>query len=184
MSIQVSSLTPGILFGNPAATIAVAPMPARFSLRARGDLGRIGSAIGVDLPAQIGHRAAGDGFEAICLGPDEWTLVGAPEKADDITAALADIYPEVPHSLTDISGREVTFVIEGPRVAELLSIACPRDIRTIAPGEGRRTVFDGVTVVIWCDTPERYRMDVWNSFAAFLGQTLQTGCKELAAERV
>ena len=73
-------------------------------------------------------------------------------------------------------------IFEGPKAAELLTLGCPRDIATIPPGEGRRTLFDGATVVLWRDAADRFRIDVWNSFASHIGHLLETGCKELAAE--
>ena len=116
------------------------------------------------------------------IGPDEWILHGSKEAAASAVAALAGLYASHPHSLVDVSGREVSFVIEGPRAAELLTMGCPRDIETILPGSGRRTVFDGVTVILWRDAADRFRMDLWHSFAPHLLHLLETGSRELAAE--
>lgn len=175
----ISSLTPGVVIETPAARVSVLPASGRLSLRARGDLAPLQAALGLTLPAKIGQRATG-GIEALRLGPDEWTLLMPPGDVARITAALATV--PLPHSLTDISAREVTLLIEGPRAAELLTLGCPRDPESIAPGEGRRTVFDGLTVVLWRDAPDRFRMDVWNSFAAHAAHLLALGCRELAAD--
>ena len=72
-------------------------------------------------------------------------------------------------------------MVEGPAAAELLTIGCPRDIDRIAPGRGCRTVMDGVTVLLWRDAPERFRLDIWRSFAPHVIALLRTGCVELAA---
>ncbi len=182
MSHTVSSLTPSIVAVTAAARVSVMEMSGRISLRARGDLSPIEAALGLALPAKIGTRTSAEDLEAVCLGPDEWTLLMPLGRIDGVKAALAGIYSTHPHSVTEISGREVTFLIEGARAAELLTIACPRDIAAIGVGEARRTVFDGATVVLWRDAVDRFRMDVWNSFAPFLARTLETGCRELAAE--
>lgn len=181
MSIEISALTPGILVESSAARVSVTPAPGRLSLRARkAGLPAIGAALGLVLPERIGQRAAAGGIEAICLGPDEWTILTA---ADGVAALLAfSRSVDQPHSLTDISGREVTLRIEGARAADLLTLGCPRDIATVPVGEGRRTVFDGATVVLWRDAEDSFRMDIWNSFAGHLGQLFVTGAKELAAE--
>lgn len=183
MSMKSPAQDPEILTETRAATVAVLPDTGRLSLRARKPaLPALGAALGLTLPERIGQRAAGAGLEALCLGPDEWVLLAAPDKVADLLGACARV--ELPHSLVDISGREVTFRITGPRAAELLSIGCPRDIATIAEGAGRRTVFDGVTVVLWRDGENSFRMDVWNSFAPHLRTLLDIGARELAAEPV
>ena len=87
-----------------------------------------------------------------------------------------------PHSLVDVSGREVTLVIDGPRAAELLTIGCARDIEAIPVGQGRRTAFDNVTVILWRDAATVFRLDVWTSFAPHVAGLLDAGCRELAAE--
>lgn len=181
MSMEISSLTPGVLVETPAARVTVQPGPGRLSLRARkAALPALGVALGLTLPTRIGQRATGDGIEAICLGPDEWTILAPTDAVAALLAASAGVGQ--PHSLVDISGREITLQIDGPRAAALLTLACPRDIDTIPVGEGRRTVFDGATVVLWRDAENSFRMDIWNSFAAHLAQLLKTGARELAAE--
>ena len=181
MSIQISSLTAGTLVETSAARVSIQPAPGRLSLRARqATLPALGGALGVALPERIGQRSAAAGIEAICLGPDEWTIVTPADGVAGLLAAGAGV--DQPHSLVDISGREVTLRIDGPRASELLTLGCPRDIATIAVGEGRRTLFDGATVVLWRDGENSFRMDVWNSFAPHLVQLLEIGARELAAE--
>ena len=181
MSTEISSLPPGVLVETRAARVSTRPAPGRLSLRARKPaLPALGAALGLTLPERIGQRAEGEGIEAICLGPDDWTVLTPAELVAGLVAASAGV--EQPHSLVDISGREVTLYIDGPRAAELLSLSCPRDIDSIAVGEGRRTVFDGATVVLWRDADNSFRMDIWNSFAPHLAQLLDIGARELAAE--
>lgn len=184
MSAPISSLTPGLVAETAAARVHVLQGEGRLSLRARDGIAALGHALGLILPDRIGRRAAAGTVEAIRLGPDEWTILAPAGAVAGLSAACAAIYGEHPHSLVDISGREVTLLIEGPRAAELLTLGCPRDIATIAAGEGRRTVFDGASVVLWRDGDDRFRMDVWNSFADHVAHLLATGCKELAAEPV
>ena len=181
MSIEISSLTPGTVIETQAARVDVLPGEGRLSLRARGDLAPLGKALGLTLPERTGLRAASGKVEAIRLGPDEWTILAPADAVAGLEAACAAVYGEHPHSLVDISGREVTLSIEGPKAAELMSLGCPRDIATIPAGEGRRTLFDGASVVLWRDAEDRFRMDVWNSFADHVAHLLATGCKELAA---
>lgn len=187
MSKHISSLAPSVVVDTAAARVAVSQLIGRISLRARtkesgGDLAAVGKAVGVELPTQIGGCAKAEGIEVACLGPDEWLLLVPLDQIERVEDALAALYPSLPHSMTEITGREVTFTIEGPQTPELMSIGCARDIASIKVGQARRTLFDGATVIVWRDSETSFRMDVWNSFAPFLATTLETGAKELAAE--
>lgn len=184
MNAPISSFAPGVLAASRAASVNLADPCGRLSLRARGDLAALNGALDLTLPQKIGRRAEAGAVEALCLGPDEWVIVAPEAEVAGLTAACATVYETHPHSLVDISGREVTFRIEGPRAAELLTLGAPRDPDSIAVGEGRRTVFDGVSVVIWRDAETSFRMDVWHSFAQHVLGLLETGCRELAAETV
>lgn len=182
MNAPASSFASGLLVETSAARVSVAAPRGRLSLRARGDLSPFVTPLGLTLPTQIGERAASGAVEAICLGPDEWMIHAPEDRIGAIEAACAALYDNHPHSIVDVSGRETTFVIDGPRAAELLTLGCPRDLDRVKPGEGRRTVFDGATVILWRDADNAFRMDVWHSFAPYLFHLLDTGCHELAAE--
>lgn len=173
---------PDMPIETAAARIAMAPPLARFSLRLRGDPAPFETALGLSLRGPLGTRASAPPRETLRLGPDEWMLHTAPGDAPAIQAALAPLYDTHPHSLVDVSAREVSFVIDGPRAEDLISIGCPRDIRTIPPGSGRRTVFDGVTVILWRNSPNTFLIDTWNSFAPYILQTINSGARELTAE--
>jgi len=182
MKAPISALTPSVLAESAAARVSLAAPCARLSLRAQGDLGPLDRVLGFDLPRRIGRRGGADGIEALCLGPDEWMVQGSEDRAAAIRAACAELSGSLPHSVVDVSAREVTFLLGGPRAAELLTLGCPRDIDAIPAGEGRRTVFDGTTIVLWRDDESRFRMDCWHSFAPHLLHLLEIGCRELAAE--
>lgn len=184
MKGPLSALAPTFLIETAAARVALAAPCARLSLRARGNLAPLEAALGLTLPVKIGRRTGAGGVEALCLGPDEWMLHAPEAMVPGIAASCAAVYPNLPHSLVDVSAREVTLVIEGARALELLTIGMPRDPESIALGEGRRTNFDGVTVILWRDDETRFRMDVWHSFSVHLLHLLETGCRELAAEAV
>ena len=140
--------------------------------------------LGLTLPETIGQVATAGPRQVLCLGPDEWVLITEGADAPAVTEACAGVYPSFAHSLVETSSREVTLRLEGPQVRTLLTLGLPRDPDTIAEGSARRTVFDGVTVVLWHDAGGAYRMDVWASFAPHVLHLLQTGVAELAAEQV
>ena len=171
-----------ILAANPHVCISRAAAVARFSLRARGDLAPIEAALGMALPARIGAGAQKGARTALRLGPDEWVVQTAPDDAGAVVAALDAIYDNAPHSFVDVSGREITLVIEGPQAMDLLCVGMARDPQDIATGDARRLNFDGVTVVLWRDGPYRVRMDVWHSFVPHVLGLLETAMREFAAQ--
>lgn len=180
MKDTLSTQPAGLLCGNAAVQVSKIDVGARLSLRAKSDIEALGGAFGLALPTKIGTRTATEAVEALCLGPDEWVLLA--KDAAPLFEASASLYDKVPHSLVDISAREVTFEISGPRATDLITIGCPRDPASISLGEARRTVMDGTSVVLWRDDENSYCVDVWNSFAPHLLHLLETGCRELAAE--
>lgn len=184
MTEPLLTRAPGLLVETAAARVSLAAPVGRLSLRGRGDMAPFGSALALMLPSRIGARAVNGTRAVLCLGPDEWVVIVAPGEVDGIVEACAALYPDHPHSLVDVSSREVTLVIDGPRATELLTFGMARDPESIAVGEGRRTAIDGLSVVLWRDAEDAWRIDVWNSFAEHLLGLLETGCRELAAEPV
>ena len=169
---------------GPVTLRDLAPV-ARFSLRAGADdAAAAGAALGLDLGGRIGSRAGvgAGGREALRLGPDEWVVTAPEPEAPALAEAMAAIHEAAPHAFVDLSDRELSLAVEGPLAAELLAIGCPRDLERIAPGEGRRTLFDTVQVVLWRDAPDRFRLDVWRSFHPHVRALLEIGNAELAAE--
>lgn len=163
--------------------IVAMPPAARFSLRiAPEQAGAITAAISGALPLKVGERASLEGGEALCLGPDEWVVVVAPEAAARIIAASADIMNDAPHSLVDISDREVSLQLSGTGVVDLLSVGYPRDPRRFVIGTGHRTLFDDVPAVLWRDAEDSFRLDVWRSFLPHVVGLLEASVFEIATE--
>ena len=98
-----------------------------------------------------------------------------------IAEAFAAIRAETPHSLVDISDREITIAVEGARAEELLTAGCPIDLRRIAPGDAKRTILDTAQIVLLRDAPDRFRIEVWRSFAPHVEDLLHTVNAELAS---
>ncbi len=183
MTAHGPAFLPGPLAESSAATVTLLAPVGRFSLRAReADGPALSKAVGIDLPRRIGRRAGSGTTEALRLGPDEWQILVEEGDALRLAERCARIYAEAPHSLTEISDRELTVRVEGPKAVELLTLGCPRDIDQIAVGEGRRTLMDGASIVLWRDGAQSFRLDIWRSFAPHVIALLASGCAELAAE--
>jgi sarcosine oxidase subunit gamma len=70
-------------------------------------------------------------------------------------------------------------VIEGPRAEQLLQTGCPRDLGKFAVGEARRTVFEGVEMILLRTAQDRFELDVWRSFASHLHLALTKAAAHL-----
>lgn len=152
----------------PGVTITLAAPSVRYSLRAR-DAKLLGKLLGRKLPATIG-QVEGD---VACLGPDEWLLrTGADARLPDSAGQ--------PVSVVEISERAITLVIEGPQAEAVLAAGCPRDLARFAVGQARRTVFEGVEIILWRSAVDRFEVDVWRSFAPWLHLALTKVASHLA----
>lgn len=168
---------------SSAAHVTLLDPVARFSLRTGdGEQAALSKALGITLPGKIGQCARDDSVEILCLGPDEWMILAPKDQSVKIKAACEGIYADAPHSLTEISDREVAIQITGDKATDLITIGCPRDPDMLPVGEARRTIFDGVSAILWRDGKDEYRLDLWRSFAPHVISLLKTGCSELAAE--
>lgn len=166
------------------ASIAILPPTARFNLRvAQRDRAAASKAFGFDLPATVGAGVRDGERSAWCLGPDEW-LLPAPEPEEQVVVgAFAAIRQTAPHSLTVISDREIALSVEGAGATELLTVGCPIDLRRVMLGGAKRTVFDGVQIVLIRDGAEAWRLEIWRSFLSHVQGLLEIACHEFALDR-
>ena len=137
-------------------TIALEPPLSRYSLRAR-DRAALEVLLGRSLPAAIG--AIDDGI--LCLGPDEW-LMRANAGGD-----LPDGSGQ-PVSVVDISERQIAVSVDGARAVEVLRGGNPLDLENFPVGSGKRTIFEGVEIVLIRESETRFAVEVWRSFAEFV----------------
>ena len=183
MTTLDDTLRPVAVTTSKVATVSLLAPIGRLSLRAgEAAVPALSAAIGIELPRTIGRRSATGSTEGLCLGPDEWLVLADELVIPRLVTACAHVYFQWPHSVTEISDREVSVRVGGPMATDLLALGCPRDIERLCTGQGRRTVFDGVAVVLWRDAEESFRLDVWRSFAPHVIGLLETGCAELALE--
>lgn len=157
------------------------PAVARFSLRVGpADRAAVAEALGLAVPERIGERAVAGARSALCLGPDEWMLQADEAERDAIAGALADLAPQTALSAVDISDREVGLALEGRAVLDLLATGCPLDLARMPVGNGSRTVFDSVQVVLTREAEDRFRLDIWRSFAPHVRALLDTAIREIS----
>ena len=160
--------------------ISELPLEARFNLRVRAaDKEAIEKALGMALPNRVGSAQTVKQRSALCLGPDEWVINSSEKDADALEASLTRA--TVPHSLVNITDREVTWKLSGPRAAELLSTGIARDLAKFEPQTGARTAFDGVQAILFRETEHDWTLSVWRSFAPHARHLIDTVNEELAS---
>ncbi len=162
-------------------SIRAAADGARFSLRIDpAAASRAAESFGCTLPGRIGQLTAANGRSAICLGPDEWYLLAPSNEADSIEQAFAELYTECPHSLVDISHREVGIEVEGAAAALALRSAIAFDVEAMPAGAGCRTIFDKAQIILIREAENRFRIEVWRSFADHVRGILDVASREIA----
>ena len=167
-------------YGGGRLAIREIAEAARFSLRIDPRaLGSASAAYGVALPAAIGGTASDGTRTAICLGPDEWHLIAAPGEADGIEAAFAALYGTTIHSLVDIGHREVGFEVSGADAVLALQSAVAFDVEAMPVGSGCRTIMDKAQIVLLREASDRFRIEVWTSYADHVRGLLQAVGREV-----
>ncbi len=83
--------------------------------------------------------------------------------------------PDIPHSLVDVSHRQVALRIAGPRASELLASGCPLDLDPDAfpVGMCTRTVLARAEVVLWRLSAEEYHLETGRSFSGYVLEWLR-----------
>jgi|SRR5208337_1657557 len=154
-----------------AFALADAPPADRFVFRG-GEAARAAcsAAFGAELPQRLGPAGEGDERAALWLGPDEWLLIVEGEDPEMLAADIEDRLEGIPHSLVDVSHRQIGLVVSGTAAARALSAGCPLDLRMSAfpVGMATRTIFDKAEIVLWRHGEAAFRVEVLRSFALYL----------------
>ncbi|ANN61978.1 sarcosine oxidase (plasmid) [Mesorhizobium loti NZP2037] len=162
-------------------TIHDAEDSSRFNLRiAPENLGAASKAFGCVLPATIGATATSCGRLALCLGPDEWQLYAPVDESRAIETTFAALYTSCPHSLVDVGHREIGIAVEGADAVLALRSACAFHFDTMPSGTGTRTIFDKAQIILIRHHENRFRIEVWRSFADHVWGLLQAASREIA----
>ncbi len=141
-----------------------------------------GRALGIELPRQACRAGCSESRAALWLGPDEWLLIEfdkAPIGAGQIEAALSGL----PHSLVEITHRQLGLKLSGRDAATALNAACPLDLSLAAfpVGSCTRTLFGKAEIVLWRRGVDEFHVETWRSFAAYVVALLDLGCRDAAS---
>lgn len=110
---------------------------------------------------------AGDAA-SLWLGPDEFLLL-SPQPI-----SLAPALGAIPHSLVDVSDRQIGFELSGPDCVAWLSGGCPLDLHpdVFPVGMCTRTLFAKSDIVLWRTAADVFHVEVWRSFLDYTTQLL------------
>ncbi|HEY6482266.1 MAG TPA: sarcosine oxidase subunit gamma family protein [Steroidobacteraceae bacterium] len=161
----------------PSALLRTLPPASRFVLRSsRAVMDAAAAAIGLSLPAIACRSAQADPRAALWLGPDEQLLLSTVADGPALATLLEVALAGMPHSLVDVSHRQIALELHGTQAPVALNVGCPLDLDIAAfpVGMCTRTILGKADVVLWRTAAERFHLEVWRSFAqytsAFLAQ--------------
>lgn len=156
---------------EPGETLRAGAPATRFILQggatARAAAGR---AFGVAPPEQACRANAGADRAALWLGPDEWLLLAQAGEEHALVVALENALAGLPHSLVDVSHRQVALSVGGPAARDLLASGCPLDLdpEAFPVGMCTRTLVAKAEVVLWRRSAEEYHLEVGRSFSGYV----------------
>ncbi len=131
---------------------------------------------GVPLSEMACRAEASANRAALWLGPDEHLLLAdEAESAAAMFERLAAALGDLPHSLVDVSHRQLAFEIHGTHAEAILAGGCPLDLSsTRFPLDMcTRTVFGKADIVLWRRGEARFHIEVWRSFSDYLGGLME-----------
>ncbi|MEE9271755.1 MAG: sarcosine oxidase subunit gamma family protein [Robiginitomaculum sp.] len=143
----------------------------RYSLRIKpNELAAFKKASGLKLPAKIGKSTRTTSHTYLCLGPDEWMVITTPENSNELRVKLEKTAAEFIYSYTDVSHRNVGFVLSGKQAASAINIGCPLDLSLDAfpIGKAARTVFENAPIMILRTKTAEFQLECWRSFAPYI----------------
>lgn len=158
------------------------PPVARLSFR--GDAvaqAAAGTCLGLPFSTVACRAVANGDRAALWLGPDEQLLLMPESEAAAVYAELARVLANHPHSVVDISHRQMAIELQGPHAAWLLAAQCPLplDLNSFPVGMCTRTVFSKAEIVLWRRETHLFHVEVWRSFAQYLAGLLREVAREL-----
>ena len=176
-----------VAFACPATPwLRALPPAARFVFRG-DDTVRSAAAncFGSSLPVSVGRTVTHGSRAALALGPDEQLLIVPAEEGDALARRLAAALVDRPHSLVDVSHRQVAIELHGEHAEWLLAAGCPLplDLAAFPIDACTRTVFAKAGVMLWRTQENAFRIEIARSYAGYVVELLREVAHELPAHR-
>jgi sarcosine oxidase, subunit gamma len=161
-------------------TIDAAPRGARLVLRGPDSvIVPFGDVFGLALPQTINTATTDGDRTAFKLGPDEWLLLG-PEDSQKHTYDAIEAIASEPHSLVDVSHRNVGILVSGSLAPDVLNAGVMLDLdpKAFPIGMATRTLYAKAEIVLWRKGVYDFHIEVWRSFAGYLHGLLEEAARE------
>jgi sarcosine oxidase subunit gamma len=118
---------------------------------------------------------------ALWLGPDDRLLLAAQSDGAALGQELRAALRSLPHSLVDVSHRQVQLQMQGTAAAWCLNVGCPLDLDLGAfpAGMCTRTVLAKAQIVLWRPAEWVFRVLVARSYADYVTRFLAEAAREI-----
>jgi sarcosine oxidase subunit gamma len=156
-------------------SIDATPHATRLILRGdRETAANASAAFGVPLPLRPCAADTRGSHASISLGPDEWLLLAPGDEAVALARLLGAACADRPHSLVDVSQRQIGMHVDGPLAARALNAGCPLDLseRSFPVGMATRTILAKCEILLWRRQPMQFHVEVGRSFADYAASFL------------
>jgi len=163
--------------------IRLLPPVTRWTLRGRAPVMSAASGpLGLTISDTACRSAANSERAALWMGPDEQLILASAESSDGLGARLRAALTGLPHSLVDVSHRQLALEVSGPTAQTVLNAGCPLDLHISAfpIGMCTRTVLGKADIVLWRTGSDSFHVEVWRSFADYVARFLTEAARELA----
>jgi sarcosine oxidase subunit gamma len=133
-----------------------------------------GAAVGLKIADKACASTTQGQRAALWLGPDEQLVLVPVADGDAVAGALREALTALPHSLVDVSHRQIAIEVSGSMAQNVLNAGCPLDLHITAfpVGMCTRTILGKCDIVLWRTGAETFHVEVWRSFAAYASQFL------------
>lgn len=135
-------------------------------------------ALGIEQPPALRVRQNA-GRELLRLGPEEYLLLAPAGEADTLAEMLEVAMAGHPHSLVEVSDRQIGFDVSGLHIETVLNVGCALDlaVQSFPVGMCTRTLFGKAEITLWRLSGQRFRVEVWRSFAPYFETYLRLAAR-------
>jgi sarcosine oxidase, subunit gamma len=159
----------------PSSGVQLLPPAARFVLRGSpAVMAAARPVLGLNISDIACRSASAGGRTALWLGPDEQLLLAPPADGAGLARQLGEALSALPHSLVDVSHRQIALEVSGPQAQNVLNAGCPLDLHleSFPVGACTRTVLGKCDIVLWRTGATTFHVEVWRSFADYASRFL------------